>query len=38
MLHKDYDRRGSVKKIAGREFQGACFQDELIGSKQSVVK
>jgi hypothetical protein len=23
MLHKDYDRKGSVKKIADRESQGA---------------
>jgi hypothetical protein len=23
MLHKDYDRKGSVKKISGRESQGA---------------
>jgi hypothetical protein len=39
MLHKDYDRKGSVdKKISGREFQGAWRQDELIGSKPPVVK
>jgi hypothetical protein len=29
MLHKDYDRKSSV----GRESQGACRQDKLIGSK-----
>jgi hypothetical protein len=39
MLHKDDDRKCSVeKKNAGREFQGACRQDELIGGKQPVVK
>jgi hypothetical protein len=30
MLHKDYDRKGSFKKIAGRESQGACHQDEML--------
>jgi hypothetical protein len=40
MLHKDYDRKGSVeeKKIAGRDSQRACGQDELIGGKPPVVK
>jgi hypothetical protein len=39
MLHKDYDRKGSVeKKISGRESQGAWRQDELIGGKPPVVK
>jgi hypothetical protein len=39
MLHKDYDRKGSVvKKISGREPQGAWCQEELIGSKPPVVK
>jgi hypothetical protein len=41
MLHKDYDRKGSVakkKKISGREPQGAWRQDELIGSKPPVIK
>jgi hypothetical protein len=34
MLHKDYDRKGSVaKKISGRDPQGAWRQDELIGGK-----
>jgi hypothetical protein len=29
MLHKDYERNCSVaKKIAGRDSQGACRQDE----------
>jgi hypothetical protein len=37
-LHKDYDRKGSVEKVSGRESQGACRQDELIGGKPSVVK
>jgi hypothetical protein len=32
MLHKDYNRKGSVeKKIAGVWPQGARRQDELIG-------
>jgi hypothetical protein len=26
------------KKIAGRESQGVCCQDELIGGKPQVVK
>jgi hypothetical protein len=38
MLHKDYDRKRSVKKITGRESQGAWRQDELIGGKPPVVK
>jgi hypothetical protein len=39
MLHKGYDRKGSVgKKISGRGTQGACRQDELIGGKPSVAK
>jgi hypothetical protein len=40
MLHKAYDRKGSVKKkkISGRESQRAWRQDELIGGKPSVVK
>jgi hypothetical protein len=39
MLHKDYDRKGSVaKKIPGRESQGAWRQDELIGAKPQVLK
>jgi hypothetical protein len=39
MLHKDYTRKYSAKKkITGRESQGACRQDELIGGKQPVVK
>jgi hypothetical protein len=39
MLHKDYDRKGSVeKKIFGREFQGSWRQDELFGGKPPVVK
>jgi hypothetical protein len=33
MLRKEYNRKCSVeKKIAGRESQEACRQDELIGS------
>jgi hypothetical protein len=27
-----------LKKVAGRESQGACRQDELMGGKSSVVK
>jgi hypothetical protein len=27
-----------LKKITGRETQGACRQDELIGGKPPVVK
>jgi hypothetical protein len=38
MLHKDYESKYSVKKIAGRDSQRACGQDELIGFKPSVVK
>jgi hypothetical protein len=39
MLHKDYDRKGSVAKTkSGRESQGAWRQDELIGGKPPVVK
>jgi hypothetical protein len=26
------------KKVGGREFQGACRQDELIGGKPPIVK
>jgi hypothetical protein len=40
MLHKVYNRKCSVgkKEITGRESQGACRQDELIGGKPPVVK
>jgi hypothetical protein len=38
MLHKDYDRKGSVKKIRGRESPEAWRQDELIGGKPPVVQ
>jgi hypothetical protein len=39
MLHKDFDRNCSFeKKITGRESQGACRKDELIGGKPPVVK
>jgi hypothetical protein len=39
MLFKDNESKYSVeKKNAGREFQGACNQDELIGGKPPVVK
>jgi hypothetical protein len=38
MLYKDYNRKRSFEKNAGRESQGACRQDELIGGKPPVVK
>jgi hypothetical protein len=42
MLHKDYDRKGSVAKkkkiISGRETQGSLRQDELTDGKPPVVK
>jgi hypothetical protein len=40
MLHKDYDRKGSVakKEISGRDHQGAWRQDELIDGKPPVAK
>jgi hypothetical protein len=39
MLHKHYDRKCSIEqKYAGREPQGACRQDELLGGKPPVVK
>jgi hypothetical protein len=39
MLHKNYESKHSVeKKNAGRESQGACCQDELIGDKPPDVK
>jgi hypothetical protein len=32
MVRKDYDRKCSVEKeVAGRDPEGACLQDELIG-------
>jgi hypothetical protein len=37
-LHKDYHRKGSVKKRSGRESQGASRQEELTGSKLPAVK
>jgi hypothetical protein len=38
MLHKHYESKYSVEKNVGRETQGACRQDELIGGKPPVVK
>jgi hypothetical protein len=38
MLHKDYGRKGSVKKISRRESEGAWHQDELTGGNPPVVK
>jgi hypothetical protein len=36
-LHKDYDCKGSVEKIPGRDLQGAWHPEELIGGKRPVV-
>jgi hypothetical protein len=33
-----YYRKGSVKKILGRESQGTYLQDEVIGGKPTVIK
>jgi hypothetical protein len=34
MLHKDYDRKGSVgEKLLVVSLNGACRQDETIGGK-----
>jgi hypothetical protein len=38
ILHKDYDRKGSVAKNSGRDHQGAWRQDELTGGKSTIVK
>jgi hypothetical protein len=40
MLHKNYDRKGSVAKneFYIRQSQGAWRQDELIGGKPPIVK
>jgi hypothetical protein len=39
MLHKDYESKYSAgKKIAGRESQGVCRQNEKIDGKPPVVK
>jgi hypothetical protein len=38
MLRKDYDRKSSVKKVSGRESQGALLREEPIGGKPPVVK
>jgi hypothetical protein len=39
MLHKNYDRKGSIaKKKSGRDPQEAWCEDELIGGKLPVVK
>jgi hypothetical protein len=39
MLYEYYGRKCSVvKKVTGRESQGDCRQDELIGGKQPAVK
>jgi hypothetical protein len=38
MLHKDYNRKYSAEKNAGRESQRAWRQEKLIGGKPPVVK
>jgi hypothetical protein len=38
MLHKEYESKYSVEKIADRESQRARRQDELIGGKPPVVR
>jgi hypothetical protein len=38
MLHRGYDRKGSVEKIRVRQLQGGFRQEELIGGKLPVVK
>jgi hypothetical protein len=38
MLRKDYDGKGSVEEISGRDSQGAWRQDEEVGGKPPVVK
>jgi hypothetical protein len=38
MLNKNYDRKGSVEKIADRQSQEVWRQDEVIGGKLPVVK
>jgi hypothetical protein len=40
MLRMDYDLKGSIanKRNSGRESQGTCRQDELIGGKPPVAK
>jgi hypothetical protein len=39
MLHKHYNRKFSGgKENVGRDSQGACRQDEMIGGKPPVVK
>jgi hypothetical protein len=38
MLHEDYDRKGSVEILSGRESQGARRQEEMIGGNLPVEK
>jgi hypothetical protein len=39
MLHKHYDRKGSVeRKISDRELQKTWGQDEMIGDKPPFIK
>jgi hypothetical protein len=37
LLHKDYDRNGSVTKNSGCDPHGAWRQDKLIGGTPPVV-
>jgi hypothetical protein len=37
-LNKDYNRKGSLEKISGRDPQGDWRQEELFGGKLPVVK
>jgi hypothetical protein len=38
MVRKDYEGKGSVKRICGRDPQKAWHQDELIGGKPPAIK
>jgi hypothetical protein len=38
MLHKDYDNKGSVKKIGDRLSQVDWHKDKVIGGKLPVLK
>jgi hypothetical protein len=39
MLHKDYTASVQLEnKITGRQSQGVCRQDEIIGGKPPIVK
>jgi hypothetical protein len=38
MLRNDYESKYSFEKNSGRESQGTCRQDKVIGGKPPVVK